>query len=76
MSLSYMCAHNVILFLTNLFIKGDEIECIFKICGKEPQSLSHCDSFDHPDLQSFTNRKFFFDLQTEVLGIWGLVIYH
>jgi hypothetical protein len=30
------------------------------LCKKEPQLLSHCDSFDQPDLQSLNNYKFFF----------------
>jgi hypothetical protein len=49
---------------------------------KEPQLLSHCDSFDHLDLQSLNECKififyflFFIGLTTEILRIWGLLIY-
>ena len=43
---------------------------------KEPQLFSHCDSFDHPDQQSVNDCKFvFFGLKTEILRIWGLLIY-
>ena len=42
---------------------------------KEPQSFVHCASFDHPDMHSFNDYKFVF-LSTEVLGIWGLLIYY
>jgi hypothetical protein len=33
-----------------------------KRCKKEPQLFFHCDSFDHPDLQSLNNCIFFFFL--------------
>ena len=37
--------------------------------------LSHCDIFDHPDLEPLNNRKIcFFGLLAEILGVWGLVI--
>jgi hypothetical protein len=43
---------------------------------KESQSFVYCGSFDHPDLQSLNDCKFFFfGLPTEFLGIWGLLIY-
>jgi hypothetical protein len=43
---------------------------------KESQSFVHCSSFDHLDLQSLNDCKFFFfGLPTEFLGIWGLLIY-
>ena len=43
---------------------------------KEPQSFSHCGSFDHHALQSLNNCRFvFLDLPTDTLGILGLVIY-
>ena len=43
---------------------------------KEPQSFVQCGSFDHPDLHSLNDYNFvFFGLPTEVLGIWGLLIY-
>ena len=31
-----------------------------KHCEKKLQSFSHCDSFDHHDMQSLNNCKFFF----------------
>jgi hypothetical protein len=31
---------------------------------KEPQSFVHCGSFDHPDLQSLNDYKFFFSHET------------
>ena len=44
---------------------------------KEPQSFSHCGSFDHHARQSLNNCIFvFLDLPTDTLGILGLVIYH
>ena len=43
---------------------------------KEPQSFSHCGSFDHHDQQSVDDCRFvFFGLQIEILRIWGLLIY-
>ena len=38
---------------------------------KESQLFSHCDSFDHPNLQSLNNYKFFFGLPTHILEIFG-----
>ena len=37
--------------------------------------LSHCGSFDQHALQSLNDYNLFFILPTEILGIWGLVIY-
>ena len=46
------------------------------MANKEPQSFSHCGSFDHHALQSLNNYRFvFLDLPTNTLGILGLVIY-
>ena len=43
---------------------------------KEPQSFSHCGSFNHHALQSLNNYRFvFLDFPTDTLGILGLVIY-
>ena len=42
---------------------------------KESQSFVHCGSFDHPDLHSLNDSNFVFGLQTEVLGIWEILIY-
>jgi hypothetical protein len=37
---------------------------------KEPQSFSHCGSFDHPDVQSLTAHLFFwfYDCNFEITG--------
>jgi hypothetical protein len=39
---------------------------------KEPQSFVHCGSFDHPDMQSLNDYKFFsflfYDCNLEILG--------
>jgi hypothetical protein len=43
--------------------------------NKEPQLFFHCGSFDHPDLQSLNECIYFFDLSSEFLRIWGLLIY-
>ena len=47
-----------------------------KLCGKEPQSFSHCGPFDHLDLLVTKRLRicFFLGLPTEILSIWGLVI--
>ena len=47
-----------------------------KLCDKEPQSFSHCGSFDHLALQSLNNCRFvFLHLLADTLGILGLVVY-
>jgi hypothetical protein len=39
---------------------------------KEPQSFSHCGSFDHPDLQSLNDCIFVFvGFTTVILKFWG-----
>ena len=43
---------------------------------KEPQSFSHCGSFDHHAMQSLNNCRFvFLDLPTNTFGILGVVIH-
>jgi hypothetical protein len=37
--------------------------------------FSYCGSFDQLALQSLNNCRLFLVLSTEILGIWGLVIY-
>ena len=47
-----------------------------KRCGKESQSFSHCGLFDHPDLQSLNDCRFFFFCFTVIiLNFWGHVIH-
>ena len=47
-----------------------------KPCQKESQSLSHCGSFDHPDLQSLNDYNFFcFVLRLQFSVFGGCVIY-
>jgi hypothetical protein len=46
-----------------------------KLGKKKHWSFSHYGFFDHPDLQSLNECNFFFDLPTEILRIWGLLIY-
>jgi hypothetical protein len=44
---------------------------------KELQSFVHCGSFDHLDMHSLNDYKFvLFGLPIEVVGIWGLLMYH
>jgi hypothetical protein len=50
------------------FLEGDTSR---KHGKKEPQSFSHCGSFDHHDLQSVNDWRFvFFGLPTDILRIW------
>ena len=42
----------------------------------EPHSFVHCGSFDHHDLQSLNDYKFFFCLTTAILKFWGHVTHH
>ena len=43
---------------------------------KEPQSFSHCGSFDHLDLQSLNNCIFvFLGFMTAILKFWGHIIH-
>jgi hypothetical protein len=47
-----------------------------KQCEKEPRSFSHCGSFDHPDMQSLNDCKFFiFVLRMKLLKFGGHVIH-
>jgi hypothetical protein len=43
---------------------------------KKPESFVHCGSFDHFDMHSLNDYNFFVGLPAEVLGIWGLLIFH
>ena len=48
-----------------------------KSMQKEPQSFSHCGSFDHPDLQSLTTTYVSFSFcNCNCVNISGRVIYH
>ena len=44
-------------FCWNKFILKHATSTSKKVCKKEPQSFSHCGSFDHPDLQSLNDYK-------------------
>ena len=56
-----------------------EVDALVEHGKIEPQLFSHCDSFDHPDMQSLNDCIFvFFGFTTAILNFWGggHVIHH